>query len=466
MSEEQKQAVTYFRKASEYGPWVECTERDDGAIAALFVPQPIAQQAEQLTTNPEYMAGFRDGRNLTREELAEQAAEGAQVMRECRHCGWMCAPNAAPSKKGYPLWQPAEEARGVDVKTRADLRTAIDSCELAGTVTTVEAEAMRALLAAPAAAEAQHVPAVSFGATIDPLAQAAHSRQQQSAPMFTEEERRKIAAFNQQIYGHMAAHYRQPQGAKLRAQMTEASPLVQAHRQEQGAPAQTDAVQVGYVDSPVGFVVTTKQAAHSRQPEGAAPKDCQHGFADICAAGARDGVVCPADSCDIDDGIRGRQGAALTDEQARKIGVAAGLLVQDKDGRWFVASPTWGGALDIVRAILARASESHAEGLTAAARDVLAERRRQVEAEGWTPEHDDQHIPGTLAQAASCYIEWNGWETEYQRDGAIPINWPWAAAWWKPSDDPRRNLEKAGALILAEIERLDRAALAAQKGDA
>jgi len=94
---------------------------------------------------------------------------------------------------------------------------------------------------------------------------------------------------------------------------------------------------------------------------------------------------------------------------------------------------------------------------TAATRDVLAERQRQISAEGWTPEHDDEHIPGTLSQAAGCYVEWNAWEAEYQRDGAIPVNWPWAAEWWKPKDE-RRNLVRAGALILAEIERLDRAA--------
>lgn len=34
------------------------------------------------------------------------------------------------------------------------------------------------------------------------------------------------------------------------------------------------------------------------------PKNCQTGYADICAAGAQDGVACPADSCDVDDGIR------------------------------------------------------------------------------------------------------------------------------------------------------------------
>lgn len=94
---------------------------------------------------------------------------------------------------------------------------------------------------------------------------------------------------------------------------------------------------------------------------------------------------------------------------------------------------------------------------TAAARDVLAERQRQATAEGWTPEHDDGHAAGDIAIAAACYaanaggVPWSG-ET--------PSFWPWCNDWWKPTT-PRRDLVKAGALILAEIERIDRAAPAA-----
>ena len=36
--------------------------------------------------------------------------------------------------------------------------------------------------------------------------------------------------------------------------------------------------------------------------------------------------------------------------------------------------------------------------------------------------------------------------------------WPWSDKWWKPSDDPVRNLVKAGALLAAEIDRLQRGA--------
>ncbi|MGT2507883.1 hypothetical protein [Cupriavidus basilensis] len=92
---------------------------------------------------------------------------------------------------------------------------------------------------------------------------------------------------------------------------------------------------------------------------------------------------------------------------------------------------------------------------TAAARDVLAERSRQVEAEGWTPEHDDEHADGGLAKAAATYAM-HGSGTN--ADWLLSYWWPWDAEWWKPTDQ-RRSLVKAGALILAEIERLDRAAI-------
>ncbi len=86
--------------------------------------------------------------------------------------------------------------------------------------------------------------------------------------------------------------------------------------------------------------------------------------------------------------------------------------------------------------------------------DVQAERRRQVEAEGWTPEHDDEHDTGALASAAGCYAMFS---LAYPA-GDPSRFWPWDKSWWKPSPDGRRNMVKAGALILAEIERLDRVA--------
>ena len=94
-----------------------------------------------------------------------------------------------------------------------------------------------------------------------------------------------------------------------------------------------------------------------------------------------------------------------------------------------------------------------AEGAMAQALyDLLAERLRQVDDEGWSPEHDDQHAVGELAAAAACYCHP---EPCMDDTRGVPFSWPWVRRWWKPTDR-RRDLVKAGALILAEIERLDR----------
>lgn len=87
-------------------------------------------------------------------------------------------------------------------------------------------------------------------------------------------------------------------------------------------------------------------------------------------------------------------------------------------------------------------------GDTAAARDVLAERRRQVEAEGMTTDGDDRYHAAELPRAAASYIL-NGANDE------APYIWPWSKSWWKPRD-ARANYVRAAALLLAEIERIDR----------
>ncbi|CPG63269.1 gp38 [Burkholderia pseudomallei] len=107
--------------------------------------------------------------------------------------------------------------------------------------------------------------------------------------------------------------------------------------------------------------------------------------------------------------------------------------------------------VDRANAALNGEPEPRAE-VTSAARDVLAERRRQVEQEGWTPEHDDAHSTGDMALAAACYA---AADNANYPPAEPPDLWPWDSDWWKPSDE-RRNLVKAGALIIAEIERLDR----------
>lgn len=85
---------------------------------------------------------------------------------------------------------------------------------------------------------------------------------------------------------------------------------------------------------------------------------------------------------------------------------------------------------------------------------VRAERDRQKKIEGWSIEHDDAHTDGAMALAAGIYfLHAEGRCT--MRDDGSPVGWPWDAAWWKPKT-PERDLVRAGALYLAEQERLQR----------
>ena len=85
--------------------------------------------------------------------------------------------------------------------------------------------------------------------------------------------------------------------------------------------------------------------------------------------------------------------------------------------------------------------------------DVLAERQRQIEAEGLSPEHDDEHESGEMARAAACYaLSSAGYRAD---DVAVLRLWPWCDGSWKPKNS-RRDLVRAAALLIAEIERIDR----------
>jgi hypothetical protein len=105
----------------------------------------------------------------------------------------------------------------------------------------------------------------------------------------------------------------------------------------------------------------------------------------------------------------------------------------------------WRGKAEIATAL--RAGIAQPSGISA----IAAERQRQISKEGWTTAHDDEHTEQALASAALCYVYASIFDPE-----DFPLRyWPWDQEWWKPSD-ARRNLVKAGALIAAEIERLDR----------
>lgn len=92
---------------------------------------------------------------------------------------------------------------------------------------------------------------------------------------------------------------------------------------------------------------------------------------------------------------------------------------------------------------------------------IAEERQRQISVENWSLNHDVMHhTRGELAQAAACYAMPQAERKQYQsysKFGWFPRWWPkdWSVRWWKPSPDNRiKELAKAGALIAAEIDRL------------
>ena len=94
-----------------------------------------------------------------------------------------------------------------------------------------------------------------------------------------------------------------------------------------------------------------------------------------------------------------------------------------------------------------RIAELESRTDTKAINDVITERQRQQTVKGFSTEQDDTYVGFQLSAAAICYIEpmeaENYWPADWYDDS------------FKPTDT-RRNLIKAAALIVAEIERLDR----------
>ena len=103
--------------------------------------------------------------------------------------------------------------------------------------------------------------------------------------------------------------------------------------------------------------------------------------------------------------------------------------------------------------------------------EISAERQRQVLSEGWTQAHDDKHSDMSLALVAAVYAYAStlapneldahasalyGMESGFS--SVVATMWPkgWDAHWFKPKGS-RRDLIRAAALIVAEIERMDRA---------
>lgn len=119
------------------------------------------------------------------------------------------------------------------------------------------------------------------------------------------------------------------------------------------------------------------------------------------------------------------------------------------------------GLHDRLDAVLAASTET-VTGISL----IAAERARQIAAEGWSEEHDDaEHQAGELAAAAAAYALAPGSKHRMEPNGdpRIPDVWPWEQGWWKPKwtsqtgkEGRLRELVVAGALLAAEIDRLQR----------
>lgn len=84
---------------------------------------------------------------------------------------------------------------------------------------------------------------------------------------------------------------------------------------------------------------------------------------------------------------------------------------------------------------------------------IAIERQEQVERHGYTVDQDAGYVNNELISGAKAYLcahkHEEGWST-------FPAAWPFGMTSFKPSEDKIKNLVKAGAMIAAEIDRLNR----------
>ncbi len=114
----------------------------------------------------------------------------------------------------------------------------------------------------------------------------------------------------------------------------------------------------------------------------------------------------------------------------------------------------------VMRDHLAAQAQAREHPTNAALRLIADERRRQVESEGFTPVQDDeQNEDGEMAYAAAAYA------AASVGDPDAALFWPggWDPQMFKPTGETR-DLVRAGALIVAELERRARLSASAKEG--
>lgn len=153
--------------------------------------------------------------------------------------------------------------------------------------------------------------------------------------------------------------------------------------------------------------------------------------------------------------------------------MTAGCRVIDLDGHTIavMSAPEVAENFAAIRNLALKAIDLLAYTDTGAGRGVMVEvasERRHQMGDGYTAEHDDLLDYGELACAAAAYAEGAAGPGDYengrfvQKDGTTavyrvlpPETWPWGFDRWRPKNR-RHDLIVAAALIVAEIERMDR----------
>lgn len=94
---------------------------------------------------------------------------------------------------------------------------------------------------------------------------------------------------------------------------------------------------------------------------------------------------------------------------------------------------------------------------------ITEERKRQVEVEGFTLLHDLKYKNQELAKAAVAYTisdHFHPMDSSAEQINGVFLSirrtvfWPFKFEWFKPSNNRIEELTKAGALIAAEIDRI------------
>jgi hypothetical protein len=145
--------------------------------------------------------------------------------------------------------------------------------------------------------------------------------------------------------------------------------------------------------------------------------------------------------------------AYLAEQALIQEGYQGRAYMLPDEAKTYIAERMLSGDKDMTALVQAHINLSETTDDTPGKALVIAERKRQIEVEGFGAKRDSQYTGGELLKAAECYAD----PVFEAPNTAVPKGWPWPEAWWKPGA-PTLNLAKAGALILAEQDRLNEAA--------